>query len=293
MTVYLGNQGNIELIRSGVADALAGDVINAFVNLGRDTFSFDFQVGTLLTGDFVQFRTTDGTNLDFIAAAGWPDSTVHPLGNWYVNVDQLGAIRLYAEFADALVGESNGRVDLASIARTIPIICSVINDTYRTFGQVTNYELTTDRETVDTSVLGDEFRQQYSTLITGSGRLDCFFDYRDGGENELAVYLHKLLLRQKFGSEFKANLYILTGGYGQGVGAANDSIWHEITGVVTQVGIQCNADDALRSTISFVTTGEIKLRVETVPTPGLLLQESGSKIRLENSSGFLALEESD
>ena len=293
MTVYLGTAGHIELVRTSVADALTGNIVNSFVNTTRDMFSFDYETGTLLTGDFVEFKTTDGTNLDFIAASGWADSSVYPLGNWFVNIDQLGAIRLYNEFSDALAGESTGRIALASIARTIPIVCSVVNNTYRTFGEVTSYELTTDRETVDTSSLGDEFRQQYSTLITGSGQLNCFFDYRDGGQNELAIYLHKLLLRQKFGSEFKAKLYILSEGYGQGINADNDTIWHEITGIVTQVGIQCNSEDLLRSTISFVTTGEIKLKVQTITGTGYLLQQSGSKIRLEDSSGFVTLEETD
>ena len=129
MTVYLGTAGHIELVRTSVADALTGNIVNSFVNTTRDMFSFEYETGTLLTGDFVEFKTTDGTNLDFIAASGWADSSVYPLGNWFVNIDQLGAIRLYNEFSDALAGESTGRIALASIARTIPIVCSVVNNT--------------------------------------------------------------------------------------------------------------------------------------------------------------------
>lgn len=298
MAVYLGNAGHVELIRSGVANALQGDMVNAYVNTSKGAFSFNFQIGTLLTGDFVEFRTADGTDLSFVAASGWDDAAQHPFGNWYINVDQVGSIRLYRNFTDAVAGESTGRVSLATISRTIPISCSVANTAPRTLGQVVSYELTTDRETVDTSSLGDEFRNQYSTMITGSGQFDCLFDYRYASNSrypesaELPIYLHNLLLRQQFGSEFTAKLYIIGSGYGQGSDADNDSVWHEITGIVTQAGISCDSNDVMRSTIRFVTTGEIKLRVATVPQ-GYLLQESGSRIKLQDNSGFLILEDSD
>ena len=97
----------------------------------------------------------------------------------------------------------------------------------RVLGQIVKFELSTDREAVDTTGLGDEFRNQYSTLITGSGSIECIFDYAVAGQVEVAVYLHNLLLRQQFGSDFKANLYILSEGQAQGANAANDSIWYE------------------------------------------------------------------
>jgi hypothetical protein len=298
MAVYLGNAGHIELVRSGIANALQGSVINSYVNVTKGTFSFDFQVGTLLTGDFVEFKTTDGTDLSFVAASGWADAAQHTFGNWYVHVDQVGSISLYSDFGNAIAGESTGRVTLATISRTIPITCSIVNSVPKVLGQVVSYELTTDRETVDTSALGDEFRNQYSTLITGSGQFDCFFDYRYASSSrypasaELPIYLHNLLLRQQFGSEFTAKLYIIGSGYGQGRNADNDTVWHEITGIVTQAGISCNNSDAMHSTISFVTTGPIKLRVETIPR-GYLLQESGSRIKLQDGTGFLTLEDGD
>jgi hypothetical protein len=101
-----------------------------------------------------------------------------------------------------------------------------------------------------------------------------------------------LLLRQQFGSEFTAKLYIIGSGYGQGSDADNDTVWHEITGIVTQAGISCNSNDAMHSTISFVTTGPIKLRTQTL-TPRYLLQESGSRIKLQDGTGFLLLEDGD
>ena len=294
MTVYLGNIGQIELIRSGAAEGLVSTVNPSDVNATKDRFSFDFPNGSLTTGDFVKFQTTDGTNLDFIAASGWAAAAVFSDGNWYVNVDYAGGITLYSTFENAIRGETADRINIVAIGRNIPIAVSVINDTLRPIGQVTSYEFTTDRETVDISSLGDEFKSQYSTLITGSGQITCLFDYRHqslsnypGGFTELSIYLHTLLLRQKFGSGFKARLYILTQGTGQ---EENDSIWHEIDGLITQAGINFNSDVAMTSTINFVTTGEIKLRIE-VADPDYLVQEDAFKVRLENNTGSILLED--
>ena len=35
MTVYLGTAGHIELVRTSVADALTGNIVNSFVNTTR------------------------------------------------------------------------------------------------------------------------------------------------------------------------------------------------------------------------------------------------------------------
>jgi hypothetical protein len=153
----------------------------------------------------------------------------------------------------------------------------------RVLGQIVRFELSTDREAVDTTGLGDEFRNQYSTLITGSGSIECIFDYAVAGETEIAVYLHNLLLRQQFGSDFKANLYILGEGQAQGVNAGNDSVWYEINGVMTNAAISCAAGDIIGSTFTFVTTGEIKLRVQTVTWADLLLNSAGDRLVLSTA----------
>ena len=297
MTVYLGDSGHVELIRKGIADRLQGEVAQSFISAKKATFSFDFPVGALLTGDSAEFRTLDGSPLDFVAEDGWESDQTHDIGKWFIHVDQVGGISLYKNFSDAVAGEEKGRISLRAISRTIKITVSVVNSDPRIVGQVISYELNTDRDTVDTSSLGDEFRQHYSTLISGSGQMDCFFDYRHllcsevPETAELAIYMHSLILRQRFGSEFAAKFYIISEGAATGVLASNDSVWYEIEGRVTSVGVSClGGGEAIRSTIRFVTTGEIKLKVATVTEPRLLL-ESGGKIRLQDSQGYLLLED--
>jgi hypothetical protein len=50
-------------------------------------FSFDFSFGAFVTGDFVEFSSA--STLSFVS--GW----AYTKGNWFVNVDQLGGLRLY------------------------------------------------------------------------------------------------------------------------------------------------------------------------------------------------------
>ena len=277
MTVYLGNAGNIELTRDS-GDVIEGTITPSNVVVSKGLFSFDFSSGTFVTGDFVEFRSTDNvTTLSFVS--GWAYSK----GNWFVNVDQLDGLRLYNTYSDAVAGELDNRVALATPGAAITVGCKILNSTPRVLGQIVKFELSTDREAVDTTGLGDEFRNQYSTLITGSGSIDCIFNYAAAGETEVAVYLHNLLLRQQFGSDFKANLYILTEGQAQGVNAANDSIWYEISGVMTQAAISCTAGDIISSTFTFVTTGEIKLRVQTTTFADLILNSAGDRMQLSTA----------
>ena len=274
MTVYLGNAGNIELTRDS-GDVIAGIITPSNVAATKGMFSFDFSSGTFVTGDFVEFKST--TTLSFIS--GW----AYTKGNFFVNVDQLGGLRLYNTYSDAVAGTSNNRIALATPGANIAVSCTILNSVPRVLGQIVKFELSTDREAVDTTGLGDEFRNQYSTLITGSGSIECIFDYAVAGQVEVAVYLHNLILRQQFGSDFKANLYILSEGQAQGVNAANDSVWYEINGVMTQAAISCAAGDIIGSTFTFVTTGEIKLRVQTTTFDDLLLNSAGDRMVLSTA----------
>ena len=276
MTVYLGNAGNIELTRDS-GDTIAGTIKVASVDAGKDMFSFDFNFGAFVTGDFVEFSSA--STLSFVSGYAYKK------GNWFVNVDQLGGLRLYPTYTDAIAGTSTNRVGLAVPGADIAVSCRILNAVPRILANIIQFELSTDREAVDTSSLGDEFRNQYSTLITGSGSIDCQFDYATAGETEIAVYLHNLLLRQQFGSDFKANLYILTEGQAQGVNASNDSVWYEIQGVMTNAAIRCTAGDIIESRFTFVTTGEIKLRVQTTTWADLLLNAANDRLVLSTADG--------
>jgi hypothetical protein len=296
MSIYLGSTGNIELTRKSL-EAPKESVVNpSDVNAERDRFSFDFDEGYLITGDLIEISTTDGTLLDFVAASGWNAGTVQTSGNWYIFIDELGGIKLYDTFDDSLEGGTEGQVALAVIARDIPIRVTVRSRDTRVLASISEYEINTSREAIDFTALGDEYRQQYSSLITGSGRLTAQWDYVNKAGYEPVQYLMQLVLRTEIGSSFHGKFYIKSEGassFGGSFSAAqlNDQLWWEFDGIVTNSATSFTPGDVIVSTIDFVATGPIRLRAQT-QRRSYLLQESGSRIELEqDQSSYLVLEE--
>ena len=293
MGVYLGNIGNIELTRKSLEGAKESVVNPSDVNAGRDRFSFDFDEGFLISGDLIEIATTDGTDLDFVDATGWDVGSVQTSGNWYVFIDDLGGIRLYDNFDDSLEGSTAGLISLAAIARDIPIRVTVRDRDKRLLASITDYELNTKRETVDITALSDQYRQQYSSLISGSGRITAQWDYVNEAGREPVNYLMQLVLRTEIGSSFHAKFYIKSPNTDAAGGAFastqfNDALWWEFDALVTNSATSFTPSDVIVSTIDFVATGPIKLRARTAQQRKLL-QESGDPILLEQG-GYLLLE---
>jgi hypothetical protein len=291
MGIYLGNIGGIEITRSTDGSPKASIVNPSDVNASRDRFSFDFDEGYLIGGDLVEFATTDGTNLDFVDASGWSNSTVQTSGNWYVFIDEIGGIRLYDNFDDSLEGSSTGLVPLVAIARDIPIRVVVRDRDSRLLASISDYELNTNRETVDITALSDQYRQQYSSLITGSGTLTAQWDYNKGTGEEPVHYLMQLVLRTDIGSGFRAKFYIKSANTDAAGGSfsatqLNDALWWEFDAIVTNSATSFAPGDIIVSRIDFVATGAIRLRAKTT-SADRLLQEDGDPLVLEQGGYYL------
>jgi len=165
----------------------------------------------------------------------------------------------------------------------------------RILGRVSEYEINTSREAVDFTALGDQYRQQYSSLITGSGSLTAEWDYVNETGKETVQYLMQLVLRTEIGSSFRGKFYIKSEDTSAASGSfestqTDDSLWWEFDALVTNSATSFASGRLIVSTIQFVATGPIRLRSNTI-TPDYLLQESGDKISLEqNASEYLTLE---
>lgn len=296
MGIYLGLIGNIELTRTALEGAKQSILNPNDINASQDRFSFDFEEGFLVTGDFIEITATDGTNLDFIDTSGWASNTVHSSGAWYIFVDELGGIRLYASFAASLDGGTQGRVPLVAINRNIPINVIIRDRESRVLGDIIEYELNTNRETVDITTLSDEYRQQYSSLISGSGRLTARWDYTNNRHEEPVNYLMQLVLRTEVGSTFHGRFYIKapdTPAFAGSFEASqiNDSVYWDLNGIITASAVSFAADQVITGVIDFISTGPIRLRTST-QVPNRLLQEDTGKIKLEqNGAAFVLLEE--
>lgn len=297
MAVYLGTFGRVTLLRKSDQGALESVINPSDVNTARKRFSFDFDPGYLITGDQVEITSTNGATLAWVSTAGWANSTKQANGKWFVNVDELGGIRLYSSFANAVNGSSATAIALDSIAADIPIRVVIANTQRRILGAITSYELSTQREAVDVTALSDQFRSQWSSLMSGSGRISCQWDYKDccgNGEYETAQYLLQLAVRTEVGSEFSADLYLKTDDYNPSgvLTQADDQIWYEINGVITGSAVQFAPGSIVEMTADFITTGPIRLRVKTDSTTKVL-QENADDILLDQDAAASLLQEAD
>jgi hypothetical protein len=294
MSVYLGSYGLVELRRSSeLAEKLS--VVNpGDVNTARRRFSFDFDSGFLNSGDQIEIRSTNGANLAFVDASGWVVNAVQNAGHWYINVDELGGIRLYDTFDKAIEGLQSQAIVLTSIATDIPIAVRITNLVPRILTQCSYFELNTTREAVDITALGDQFRSQYSSLISGSGNFRAFWEYLPSytkqTTGESPHYLLQLAVRTEVGSKFSAKFYLKVGSESGTATSIDDQIWYEIDGIITQAGVNFSPENAVEISADFVTTGPIRILAKTVPT-NKILQENTDDIRLEQDSTANLLQE--
>jgi hypothetical protein len=294
MTVYLGTYGQVELRRMS-DDADKASVVNAGdVNVSRRRFSFDFDTGFLTTGDQLQISRTDAGTLEFVSAAGFLTGVKQSSGTWYINVDELGGIRLFDTFDKALEGLQSQAIALEAIVSDVPISVKIANSIPHILTQCTYFELNTNREVVDTTALGDEFRSQFSGLISGSGNFRAYWDYLPSyarsAAGEYANYLLQLAIRTEVGAKFAAKLYLRVGDDSGSKTTIDDEIWYDIEGVITQAGVNFAADNVVEISADFVTTGPIRLLAKTTPS-NKVLQEDTGEIRLEQDSTQSLLQE--
>ena len=295
MTVFVGNSGVVKLRRSTPATTFTSTVDPGDVNVTKKRFSFDFPQEMLLTGDRLQIKSTNGANLAFIDGSGWDGGSQLPDGAWYINVDELGGICLYDTFANALNGQSTGKITLAAITTAIPIEVKSVQAEYNILGLVRSFELNNDREVVDVTALSDEFRKKESSLISGSGSIECQFHYDPDiagltVDSDVPSYLHELILRQKLGAEFDAELHIVE--KGKNLDATGDQFYFEFKGIVTNAAIGLGTGTLTVSNFNFVTTGAISIKLGLGIVTNYVLKEDTDRILLEQpGSGKLELED--
>ena len=286
MAIYLGDSGFVELKRDALDDALVTLLDPHDVNPERRRFSVDFAAGSLVSGDQLEISTLDGSLLELVAGHPYPD------GRWYAHVDQAGGIRLFNTFEAAISNRTGEALPLVtpSVARQVQI--HTRNSRYRSIGRIKSFDLTTSRDTVDITELGQEFRQQYEAgLISGQGTLSAFWEHSyalcdpDYAINapEFPVYLARLVLRLQQGADFLGRFFVHRGD------ATTRSVWYEADCVVTNVAVSVAATQTIDCQINFVTNGPVQLQMGHPPS--YLLQESGGDLILQEDGSGILVEE--
>jgi len=282
MAIYFGNTGFIELKRDALNSDLATSLDPADVNTTKKRFSVDNAAGSLITGDQIEIETTDGSNLELLSGHSFPDLRK------YIHIDDMGGIKLYDTFASALAGEVSGALTLTAPSSKKDILIRTRNTRFRPLAKITEFEITTTRDTVDVTNLGEEFRQQYENgLISGQGTIQTIWQHRnfqldtkDFASPEFPVYLSQLLVRMQQGSDFEGRFYVY-----HDPSQSTNSVWYQSNCVVTNVAISVPVAGVVEARIEFVTNGEIRLH-NGVP-PSFLLLESSDKILQEDGDGIL------
>ena len=286
MSVYLGEYGQIQLQRQNTGVYVHSELAPSDVNPQARRFSVDFAFGTFITGDLVEISSENSAD-DLVLVVG------HNFPDWtgYVHVDEIGGIRLYETFSDALTGDRNKALLLRKASDKQNIKFQTQTDRFRCLAEVTGFDMTTSRESINTTSLCQEFQHQYEAgLISGQGRIGCFWQHRldlcddmyegEADSVEFSIYLARLIIRLQQGAKFRGRFYL----YRDEQNAA--SVWYECDCILTSCAVNVQPTQLLQTDIDFVTTGPIVLRQDS--KRGYLLQEDESLILLEsNQDGAL------
>ena len=282
MSIYFGSTGFIELKRDALNSEISTSLNPADINTTKKRFSVENVSGSLITGDQIEIETVDGSNLELLANHNFPDLRK------YIHIDDMGGIKLYNTFASALAGELTDALSLVAPSSTKNILMRTRNTRFRPLAKITEFEITTSRDSVDVTNLGEEFRKQYeSGIISGQGTIQTRWQHRNFQNDtpgfaspEFPVYLSQLLVRMQQGADFEGRFYV----YHDPSATAN-SVWYQSMCVVTNVAINVPASGLVEARIEFITNGEIRLH-NGVP-PSFLLLESSDKILQEDGDGIL------
>lgn len=300
MAIWLGSAGGISLGRTRTERTYT-TIQPSGVDVSAKRFGFEDSDHGLITGDQVWIRRVDASGepvaaaLDFVTSSGWVDGVQHSDGRWFVNADALGSLRLFGTWREAVAGSKSAAFALQTPSSSYRVSYAVESSNDRCLAQTVSWVLNTDREVADFSSLGDGFRQQMGTMVSGSGELDCLFDFTTGlcadetAEEESSVYLHRLILRQDVGATFRG-VFLLKQGEAIPIGGLisrrdqKRQLFYVADCVITEVATELSATEAIHSKVKFVTTGPIQLILD-FPS-GYLLKESGPPDRVLQETDF-------
>ena len=291
MAFYLGTHGNVRLRRG--TDAFLGSIEASVgpddVNTVLHRVGVDGAIDNLYTGDRVDFETSDVRGLDFIPASNWSSGATEDTFSAFINVNAAGGLRLFSTFQDAINNTRANEIDLeAFTGDPIAVTVGVRDVTYNILGNISKYEFNTSRDAVDLTTLSDKYKQQHSAgLISGSGRIECAFDYTTSATTEPPMIMLQIIQRLDLGCAFDIALYLTD----KEVVSTVDNIFYQTTAVTTSTGITVEAGGIVSCTIDFVTTDEIKLIIGK--PSDYILKEDDDRIRVEQGLDFLLQEVTD
>ena len=173
VNVVTGDTGYVELLRTSLGQAIRATLNQDDINVNKKRFSVEGLEDNLITGDRIEISTVNGSTLQLVSGHSYPD------GQWYVNIDPMGGVKLYSNFSDSLDGSSSTALTLITPNSAQDIYIKSAISEYRPLAKVREFDFTTSREQIQTETLGEYFKKQYENgLIQGQGTITCFWEHR-------------------------------------------------------------------------------------------------------------------
>ena len=291
MAFFLGNYGSVNFKRGPDAElgTLAAAIYPDDISLTLNRVGFDKAVDNIIVGDKIDLRTDDSRGLLFIPASNWSTNQVEDTFTCFVHVNEAGGLRLYPSFVAAVNNDRSQEIALQAFTGD-PIQATLkLRDVSSTkLGNVTGYELNASREAIDTTTLSDYFRNQYNAgLLSGTGRMDCAFDYTSLGTDEAPLSVMQTIQRLDLGCAFDAFFYLVD----SEITPETKTVFYKLTAVITNVGVTVPTDGVINATIDFVSTGELRL-IFGRPAE-YILKEDDDRIQVEQAVEYLLKEVTD
>jgi len=282
--MYFTGQDGCVKIKRRTSDSFTTEVLEDDLDLSLNRFGFDRSELNMITGDRVDIETQDPRGVAWL-----------PVEAFYAHVSADGALRAFPTYEAAINNDRALEYVLTPFTGgPITVTIRVRDTSFEPLASVVNFTFDTDRATLDATVLGDAFTVPLGQgLISGSGTIDCLFDYRrkincgpnSGVVGELPVLLLQTIYRLDIGSEFDALLQLAP------ETDRSEQVFYEVQAVATRTGVVVNREGLIQCSLNFVSTGPFRLVIGE--PSGYILQESDDRIQQEHGLDFLLKEPLD
>lgn len=178
----------------------------------------------------------------------------------YAYVDQLGRIRFYNDWADAINGDPARALDTGAVNFGVMTITNV-DANWEYVCDIRDWSLELDAPSVDITGIGGKFGEAMKSLVTGGGQIGYMAERRSEQGRHDPTALLRLLLLTQYGCKASAQFWILQDRPAQGAcsGLAPGDFYYQADLLVVGTSLNLVPTDVVGGAARFVTTGEIRL----------------------------------
>jgi len=128
------------------------------------------------------------------------------------------------------------------------------------------WSLELDSSAIDTTQVGEKFGESVKSIVTGGGKFDFLVgDARSSITNNQPVdpsYLMQLMMMTERGAKAEAEFWMMRTGASTGCSQlARGGLYYKTNLLVTNIAVNVRAADVVVGSASFVTSGEIALKI--------------------------------